>query len=564
MLKKIFSIKFILVLILLTSLILVSGCSNNENGLIDTASYNVIFSVTDESDTPLKEAEITLEETTKTTDSSGIANFKKPDGSYDYNIIAAGYDTLYDTAIVDGEDVSLDVPLIISIASYNINFSITDTNDDPIERATVSLDGEGKDTDSNGMVTFSKQDGTYNYDVTAPDYVDNINNSVKVNGSDLTEEISLKLNPPDGYIGIYNWEDLNNVRNDLSADYILMNNLDSNTEGYDEYASSTADNNKGWDPIGEEEDGGFEGTFDGNNKTISNLFIDRKTEDNIGLFASINDQDVVFNLGLEEISITGNEKVGGLSGALYGSPNNNSVSNCYTTGKVIGVRYVGGLIGKAYEAEILGCHSTAEVTGSDYFCGGLLGELNFGMLSNSYATGQVVGNNWTGGLIGNVDNAYITRCYTNNFVTGDLTGGLIGRAYYANIENCYAQGDVSGLSEVGGLIGWSCEKTKIRTCYAIGEVTTDSIYAGGLVGFNNCEIRDSFSLYNESYKITFNTEGNFRGRTTEAPKVDMQSDLIYTQKTNLDGYNDMYETWDNTIWNFGTDTNPAYPSLSWE
>jgi hypothetical protein len=51
-------------------------------------------------------------------------------------------------------------------------------------------------------------------------------------------------------IGIYDWYDLNAIRDNLSGSYVLMNNLDSSTAGYMGLASQTANGGKGWLPIG--------------------------------------------------------------------------------------------------------------------------------------------------------------------------------------------------------------------------------------------------------------------------------------------------------------------------
>ena len=51
-------------------------------------------------------------------------------------------------------------------------------------------------------------------------------------------------------IEIWDWYDLDAVRDNLGGSYILMNNLDSTTPGYISLASPTANGGKGWDPIG--------------------------------------------------------------------------------------------------------------------------------------------------------------------------------------------------------------------------------------------------------------------------------------------------------------------------
>ena len=66
-------------------------------------------------------------------------------------------------------------------------------------------------------------------------------------------------------VEISDWNDLDNVRNDLTGEYVLVNDLDSGTNGYAGIGDS-------FDPIGELSNG-FSGDFDGNGNTISDLKI---------------------------------------------------------------------------------------------------------------------------------------------------------------------------------------------------------------------------------------------------------------------------------------------------
>jgi hypothetical protein len=68
--------------------------------------------------------------------------------------------------------------------------------------------------------------------------------------------------PSPQHVEIRNWHDLDAVRNDLSGHHRLMNDLDSTTAGYTELAGPTANQGKGWQPIGTQ-DKAFAGTFDG-------------------------------------------------------------------------------------------------------------------------------------------------------------------------------------------------------------------------------------------------------------------------------------------------------------
>jgi hypothetical protein len=135
---------------------------------------------------------------------------------------------------------------------------------------------------------------------------------------------------PDGYTEIKTIADLNNIRNNLSGKYFLKNDFD--------FAGSEYQSGEGWTPIG---GGGnsFTGIFDGNGKTISNLFINRPSEYYQGLFGYISSSSEIKNLGMLDMNVTGGNSTGGLVGS-----NNGSVSNSYATGSVSGSGNVGGLV----------------------------------------------------------------------------------------------------------------------------------------------------------------------------------------------------------------------------
>jgi len=162
---------------------------------------------------------------------------------------------------------------------------------------------------------------------------------------------------------IWTWYDLDAVRDNLDGDHILMNDLDSTSPGYEELASPTANQGKGWEPIGfvrdfipstpstgcsqptvaDEPDwwDEFTGTFDGQGYEIRDLFINRPVDDRVGLFGYVYEGSIINNVGAVNVTVTGSMQVGGLVGYSSGT-----VSNSYSTGKVTGNRYIGGLIGQ--------------------------------------------------------------------------------------------------------------------------------------------------------------------------------------------------------------------------
>ncbi len=228
---------------------------------------------------------------------------------------------------------------------------------------------------------------------------------------------------------------------------------DDNSDG-DKYNDpndgTSAGNNEGFSPIGNTTTA-FEGAYDGQSNTITNLTINRISTDYIGLFGKTdgNGTYTIVNVGLENANITGNDLVGSLGGLL----SNGDVENCYST--------------------------NCNVTGHDEV-GGLVGEYNYHKtMTNCYSTGNITGENMIGGLVGKLNNsAIITKSYSTANVTRgsedtwEYAGGFAGASYQGTISECYSRGDVTG-NYIGGFIG-SSDVTTISNCYSAGSaVATD-------------------------------------------------------------------------------------------
>lgn len=307
-------------------------------------------------------------------------------------------------------------------------------------------------------------------------------------------------------IEIYTLEDLYDVRNDLGGDYILMNDLDfQNDADYEDIGNkATYTTGDGFTPIGlytDLYDTPFVGTFDGQNHTISNLFIDTPTDIySVALFGA--NSGTIQNIGLINVDITGHDSndptPGEFTGGLVGY-NKGIISNSYTTGIVSTDAYnLGGLVGYGYEGTISDSYSTATVisTSTDYDTsyGGLVGTNNgsdgTGLIENCFATGDVIGvgsengaGGDAGGLVGYNEGGTITDSYATGDVTGfdSSAGGLVGDDYYGTITNSYATGSAEAVWRyAGGLVG-SATKSEISNSFALGAATGDD-YVGGLVG----------------------------------------------------------------------------------
>ncbi len=277
---------------------------------------------------------------------------------------------------------------------------------------------------------------------------------------------------------IWDWYDLDTIRDNLSGHYVLMNDLDFTTAGYEELASQAANQGMGWQPIGSPPNG-FTGGFDGQGHDIRDLFIDRPDEEPLGLFGLVDDGGVVQGVGVVNVAVAGRYRVGSLVGE-----NNGTVSNSYSSGSAAGTSSVGGLVGLNWQGTVSGSYSTASV-GASVGGGGLVGS-NYGSVSNSHATGPVTGG-WgpSGGLVGNSYGS-VSDSYATGAVTGGIVGGLVG-LNTGTVRNCYSSGSVSALVETdddwyaGGLAGWN--SGAVSDSYSTSSVT-GGYSVGGLVGIN--------------------------------------------------------------------------------
>jgi hypothetical protein len=190
-----------------------------------------------------------------------------------------------------------------------------------------------------------------------------------------------------------------------------------------------------------------------------------------------------------ESNVSATNAAASVVGGLVGNNDASVIKSSYNTGIVNGEKMTGGLVGiNENGGEILGCHSSGEVTGTLYV-GGLVGENN-ATIKNSYSTGDVTGTGLTGGLAGFHDGDEIELCYSTSNVTGqDDTGGLVGFAVYnSTITKSYSTGNVTGHVSTGGLVGHlrrgeSSEQQGaiVSDCYSTSTVTgTKNV--GGFAG----------------------------------------------------------------------------------
>ena len=268
----------------------------------------------------------------------------------------------------------------------------------------------------------------------------------------------------------------------------------------------------------------FETTFEGNGHTISNLFVDRSSTNKVGLFGLAGVSSVIRRVGLLDIRVTGSRDVGGLVGL-----SDSDITGSYATGQVAGAAWVGGLIGRNSTGKIHASYTTGRVMGG-FHAGGLVG-LNNGGIYTSYATGRVSGTSGIGGLVGRMGE------------NGDITAS-------------YATGHVSGDDYAGGLVGSLVVGGMIRASYATGRVSSEGSYVGGLVGENLPGTTFTASYWDTRTSGQMSSAGGTAKTTTELQTpTDYTTGSIYAD-WNVDPDGDSIG---NDPWDFGTSS--QYPVL---
>lgn len=340
-------------------------------------------------------------------------------------------------------------------------------------------------------------------------------------------------------------DQLDNVRDYLDKHFILAANIDMSG-----FATGT-----GWEPIGDESDP-FTGDFYGDGFTVSYLYINRPTTDQVGLFGYA--AGAVFSdVLLTNMDVTGDDFVGGLVGKARGT----DMVGVSVEGAVKGNQYIGGLFGLIeWEDPTLStierCSSEGTVDGETSNIGGLGGWMSYSTLTECQSSATVTGSrgmtgSYVGGLIGSGQSSTIARSFATGNVAGsyDSTGGLVG--YLSgdssnSITDCYASGNVTGLAKVGGLLGSKSYDPKVIQCYAVGVISGTS-NLGGLIGGSVASASTVVNgYYDEDTTGRSGTDNRGTGKTT----VEMQQEATFVNFNFT------------TIWDI--DEGNSYPNLQWE
>ena len=208
----------------------------------------------------------------------------------------------------------------------------------------------------------------------------------------------------------------------------------------------------------------WRGQFDGNGKTISNLYINA-TSDYQGLFGrgysgDENIKGVIKNLTLANVNV---KNTAGCTGALIGGADNFGITQVViSSGTVEGEIYaVGGICGQAdTKSKFLSCENRAQIKS------------------------QTDDSNNIGGICGNVKSSHIEKCanYGNINSQGVYVGGICGSSFgSSSITTSANYGDIVGNNSVGGIIGYA-SNASISNSLTTGDVKSITVAPGFVIG----------------------------------------------------------------------------------
>ncbi len=322
------------------------------------------------------------------------------------------------------------------------------TTNQSINFTNLSLDGSENcswewDIDNDGTVDYTTEDcshiysapGVYSVSLTA---TNSLGTDTLVKSGYITVTASLlgsgTTNDP---YQISNLDDLLIVCEDdsyWSASFIQTADIDADD-------TQNWNSNQDFSPIGNSIIN-FTGAYDGNEKTISNLYISRGNADNIGLFGIVQSATIA-DLSIKNANITG-------------------------------ANYVGGLTGRSHDSIISNCSTDGIVNSNSGNSGGLVGEI--------------------------FDNSSISNCYSRCNVNGfTYTGGLVGRnSLNSTITNCYSSGTVQGSGNVGGLVGLTSSSSSVTNSFWDIQTSLQNTSDGG-IGYSTVEMQTMSTYTNAGW-----------------------------------------------------------------
>ncbi len=342
------------------------------------------------------------------------------------------------------------------------------------------------------------------------------------NGGSFIEKItplSAEEAVAQGYILIRTADELQAMQDNLAGKYILMNNID--LEGFD------------WNPVGIDYRNVFTGEFNGNGHVIQNLTIKLRGANYNALFGRTEGAKIE-NVGIENVQLVSEteDAYGSSIASIIAYAGGTTVTNCYAAGSFHDAKIsgrIGGLVAYAENTNISACYTDVDIIAKNRlfdktYAGGLVGEMEYGSVNNSFSHGNIVTSEitYSGGFAAYLDSGFITNCFATGDVESDRSsGGFLSASSNGSstivinklLTGCYSTGKVVGniYDDVGGFMGFLSGEAK--DCYwntetagqskGVGRYTVFKDYIDGTRGVTTTEIEElktNGTLFNPTLK----------------------------------------------------------------
>jgi len=235
--------------------------------------------------------------------------------------------------------------------------------------------------------------------------------------------------------------DMQQIKYDLDAHYVLGNDIDMSAGGFS------------WTPIDD-----FMGNLDGKNHSLKNMKVN-SSDYNLGLFGNVSDDSGSGKVSIKNITFIKPE-INVLDGAmtagvLCGAATSVNIDNIHVFDAVI----------------------NNEETGSTMI-GGIAGQLTlYSKISSSSLTNLSINapsSENVGGIVGDMrTSAEVTASRVSGTVVGGTNvGGIVGTSRQSTISNSYADVDIVGKNTIGGIVG-DATRGLVTTSYVKGTVTAN-------------------------------------------------------------------------------------------
>lgn len=291
----------------------------------------------------------------------------------------------------------------------------------------------------------------------------------------------------------------------LDACAKLMNDIDLSSVCY---PASDGKKEVTWEPISPAMDyydvdfgmEGWHGIFDGNGKTISNLYINYEPmypNDNVGFFSYVSSGAHIYNLTFSKAKVKNASNARGNS-ILVGRAHGAIIENIKVDGESVleGGYGAGSIVGFIMDSQVRNCENHAAINGGSWsIMGGICG----------YASSQNASDSGDSDSSTSASRNLIEHCINYGELSGYYSygsGGIIGTLLAGTMENCANYANIQGWACVGGIAG-SISGGTVKNVFTYGNVTIDSGGSGGLLA-STCENSTAVGCvaYNKEAKLT--------------------------------------------------------------